>query len=118
MNPKNYNAMYRSNKVDDADNTKENFVEPAPVEVKEEDTIPVEKLEEPIKKEEPKPKKVKKKDGMVIGSLSLNIRKEPNGEIIGSAKPGSKVVIIDEVNDWYKIEDPANGFVMKKFIEV
>lgn len=77
-------------------------------EVKEE--IPV--VEEP-KKEEPKEKEVKK-EGIVSGTVLLNVRKEPNGQVLTTLKEGDKIVILEEEGDWYRF---AGGYVMKKYIK-
>lgn len=119
MSPKNYSKMYNSDtKVDD--------VAATPAKIMEENTTPV---EEPAKEKVTEPKKETKKkastdtekkkvkDGVVTGDLNLNVRKEPNGEIIGFVSPGTKVVIKEDLGDWYKISAPIDGFVMKKFIE-
>lgn len=52
----------------------------------------------------------------VIGSLNLNVRKKPNGEVFTSIVPGAQIKVLDisEDNEWYQIESPK-GFVMKKF---
>ena len=55
--------------------------------------------------------------GTVIGG-SLNVRKSPNGDIVTSIKEGTQVIIVDESNpEWYKIESPEKGYVMKKFVK-
>ena len=77
------------------------------------------KEEVPEKKEDVKEEK---KSPYFIGTVidgSLNVRKNPNGDIVSSIKEGTQVVIVDESNqDWYKIESPEKGYVMKKFIKV
>ena len=52
----------------------------------------------------------------VTGSLNLNVRKKPMGEIFTSLAPGAnaKVVDISEDGKWYKVESP-NGYIMKEF---
>lgn len=52
----------------------------------------------------------------VTGSLNLNVRKKPNGEIFTSISPGANIRVLDisEDGEWYQIESPK-GFVMKKF---
>ena len=56
--------------------------------------------------------------GTVIGGITLNVRKQPNGEVVASLRDGEKVMIKDDSNpDWYKIDSPE-GYVMKKFIRV
>lgn len=71
--------------------------------------------------EEPKTEKKEKAVKLpfmaeVIGSLNLNVRKTPNGEIFTSLAPGANVKVLDitEDGEWYNIESPK-GFVMKKF---
>ena len=120
----NYNAMYKSS-IKDEDETPV-IEETAPVE---EPAVVAEEVLEDVKIEEPKveeekieetPVKVEssEKNGIVTGSLSLNVRKEPNGDIIKTIAPNEKVIIKDEDGDWFKISSPVEGFVMKKFINV
>ena len=107
MEKKSYNNMYKAKAKAEAD------VE-TPAKIMEEASVPVEEAP----KKEAKPARKKQKTGTVIGDLNLNLRKEPNGEIVGSFPPGTKVVIAEDANDeWYKITDPSEGYVMKKFIE-
>ncbi len=106
MEKKNYNKMFQSNKKVDEDVA-------TPAELME-DKAPE---EEPEKKKEVKPAKKKTKTGTVIGDLNLNVRVEPNGTVIGSLTPSTKVVIEEDLGDWYKISSPSSGYVMKKFIE-
>lgn len=70
-------------------------------------------INEKLKKEE---KVTKPFMAEVIGSLNLNVRKTPNGEIFTSLAPGANVKVLDisEDKEWYQIESPK-GFVMKKF---
>lgn len=71
----------------------------------------------PETKEDVKEQKNPSFIGTVIGG-SLNVRKAPNGDIITSIKEGTQVVIVDESNpEWYKIESPEKGYVMKKFVK-
>lgn len=106
MARKNYDRMYRE------------------YDVKEYENSVVKKVEEPTEEKIPEVKKedVKEKQnpsyiGTVFGGASLNVRKNPNGDIITSIKEGTQVVIVDDTNpEWYKIESPEKGYVMKKFV--
>ena len=112
MARKSYDRMYREYDVKEYDNKRDNKVEEKKEEVVPEPVIE-EKKEEDVK-EESKPSFT----GTVIGGASLNVRRNPNGDVITSIANGSQVVIVDDSNpDWYKIESPVNGFVMKKFIK-
>jgi len=56
-----------------------------------------------------------------VACAHLNVRKDPNGTIIGVIPEGTKVTIEDELThkDWYEITTIGtglNGFCMKKFI--
>lgn len=80
-------------------------------EVKEE--VPVEESvkEEPKKvKEEPKKEKI----GVVTGTSLLNVRQEPNGQVLTTLKEGDTISILGEEGDWYKF---SGGYVMKKYIK-
>lgn len=46
---------------------------------------------------------------------NLRIRKEPDGEILGNFKIGTKVVIINEEDGWSELED--GRFVMSKYLK-
>lgn len=99
MPRKNYNKMYEPK-----DEVKE--------EVKEEVT------EAPVEEEKPKKKKIVTVFGKIVGGANLNVRKAPGGEIVTSLSEGTQVTIVDESNpDWYEINGPEVGFVMKKFVE-
>ena len=56
--------------------------------------------------------------GIVIDCIRFNIRKEPdrNDTIVGEIERGDSVVILDEIGDFYKIDD--DQYCMKKFIEI
>ena len=62
--------------------------------------------------------------GIVVDCEKLNIRNKPNmnGEIICVVAKGSIVVIYEteSTDEWYKVcaENGAEGFCMRKFIEV
>lgn len=107
-----YNRMYREYDVKEFE---KNITEPPKKEEVKEDVIPEVKEDViPEVKEEKKPSFI----GTVIGGASLNVRKNPNGDIITSIKEGTQIVIVDESNtDWYKIESPE-GYVMKKFVKI
>lgn len=65
-------------------------------------------------------KKEEKITGKVIGGLNLNVRKQPkaDGEVITTLRDGTKVEIIETVNEeWYHIASPS-GYVMKKYVQV
>lgn len=99
MAKNNYNKMYKET------NTEEVVNENVEVEAQVEEVV-VEK-----------PKSSKPFMGEVIGGLSLNVRKQPNGEIFKSIPDGAQVKVIEVVDDnWYKIESPI-GYVMSKFIK-
>ena len=62
--------------------------------------------------------------GIVVDCEKLNIRNKPNmnGEIICVVAKGSIVIIYEteSTDEWYKVcaENGAEGFCMRKFIEV
>lgn len=105
MSPrKNYNQMYK----EEADTRNKE-------EMKETKLYEAEAVVEEKPVEEKKPvKKAKKKEGVVVGG-TLNIRNTPGGSIIGSLQNGDVIEILEEQNEWYKID---KGFVMAKFVEV
>lgn len=87
-------------------------------EVKEDQVVEEVKEEEPIVEETPKVEETKKlklvpEFGKVTASL-LNVRKEPNGEIVKTLKANEQVSILGEEGDWYMID---NGYVMKQYIQ-
>ena len=49
--------------------------------------------------------------------LPLNVRKEPNGAVIGSVKKGTKVNVIEEKNGWSKINNPMTGWVSSEYLK-
>lgn len=55
--------------------------------------------------------------GIVVDCEMLNIRKEPNqdSEKCGLLKANTEVVILEKLNNWYKISD---GYVMADFIKL
>lgn len=122
MPRKDYNKMYGEKKA----KVEGDVLTPA--KIMSEETTPVEEVVEkkgdaPTEKKkevkaDPKPKKVapKKRIGTVTGGLNLNVRKTPGGEVVGCAAPDSKVDIVGEEGDWYKVSNPFDGYVMKKFI--
>ena len=83
------------------------------------DETPVEEVkEESVIEETPKVEESKKLNlvsefGKVTTSL-LNVRKEPNGEIVKTLKANEQVSILGEEGDWYMID---NGYVMKQYIQ-
>lgn len=56
--------------------------------------------------------------GTVVDCIRLNIRKEPDrtATIVGEIERGDSVTILDEIGDFYKIDD--DQYCMKKFIEI
>ena len=115
---KNYHKFYNEPAESEVEDVVEETVEtseevevPEPVEeVKEEELVPV--VEEAPKKAS---------DIYVVAKTSkLNVRKTPNGEVVSIINEGNQVTIDSnfEDNDWYKISDPVNGYVMKKYIQV
>ena len=114
MEKKNYNNMYKAKNLKEINEE----VATAPVEELSKEEVVEPKIE---KKEviEETPKEMTPKAGIVVGGLSLNVRNEPNGDIIRIINNGDQVIIIDDSNpDWYKIDVPVQGFVMKKFIQL
>lgn len=60
--------------------------------------------------------------GVITGCSKLNIRKTPevkNNNILKEVESGSKLSVIDDVKDFYKValEDGTTGFAMKKYIK-
>ena len=57
------------------------------------------------------------REGVVISKIGINIRKEPSisSEKIGSISYGEKVIIIDEISDWYNID---SGFIHKEYVDI
>lgn len=101
MARKNYDKMFE-----------EKEVEATPVE---EPVVEEEVVEEKVV-EEPKVKRPFM--ATVVGGLSLNVRKSPNGDIIATVPEGAQIRVLEQTEDsnWYKIESPE-GFVMKKFVK-
>lgn len=59
--------------------------------------------------------------GTVCGCESLNIRKVPNGEILGTVTVGTKLMIeTDSNDDWCHIytSEGIEGFCMRKFVNI
>ncbi len=57
-------------------------------------------------------------DGIVTAS-SLNIREEDSGDSEKVAKPfprGTKIIILEQRNEWYRVLAPVVGFVAKKYL--
>ena len=108
MARKSYDLMYREYDVKEYDIKRDKKVE----EIKKEVEVP-EKVVEDVKEEVKQPR-----TGTVCGGANLNVRKSPNGDVITSIQDGSQVTIVDDSNpDWYKIDSPINGYVMKQFIK-
>lgn len=56
-----------------------------------------------------------------ITASSLNLRKEANtsSDVLTSLKNGTKVLILEELTDWYKISyDGMEGYVSAKYVEI
>lgn len=107
MSKKSYDKIYEEKKKDAAP-AEEPVVDEAKASIDE----PVKESVEPEEIPMTKPFM-----GTVIGGLSLNVRKTPNGEIIGALAEGAQVKVLEIANaDWYKIESPE-GYVMKRFIK-
>lgn len=110
MARRNYDQMYKKN-VNEEINELEKQIEEIKEEKKEEEKVIVHKK---IEEEKKAPSNI----GTIIGGHSLNVRKQPNGEIINLLKEGSQVRIVDDSNpEWYKIDSPE-GYVMKKFVKI
>ena len=105
MARKSYDRMYREMDAKDYEKSIE---------------TPIEEVKEviPEVKEDVKEEKVPSFIGTVIGGANLNVRNKPDGDIVTSLKEGTQVVIVGEDSDWYKIESPSKGYVMKKFVKV
>ena len=116
MEKKNYNNMYKAKNLKEINEE----VATAPVEELSNEEVETTNVEEKVIKVELKEPEVVKleKSGIVTGGLNLNVRKNPNGEIIDAIPTGTKVTITDDKGDWYAISSPVSGFVMKKFIQV
>lgn len=57
---------------------------------------------------------------VVLQSGSLNLRQDPNtgAKIIGQIPKGAKLIILDEVNDWYKVDyDGRRGYVNSLYVK-
>ena len=55
----------------------------------------------------------------IVKPSSLNVRSFPSveGGVVKTIRHGDVVDIVDEEGDWYRIDQPVSGFVMKKFID-
>lgn len=65
--------------------------------------------------------KPKFKRGVVAGCMLLNIRKKPDvsADILGTLSGGEKVVVLDTVGEFYKIEiQDGIAYCMKKYISI
>lgn len=61
-----------------------------------------------------------KKEGVVL-TKSLNVRDEPSIEgskIISTIGGGQQVEIEAEIDDWYLINKPIEGYCMKEYIRI
>lgn len=58
--------------------------------------------------------------GYVTGCPMLNVRSQPNGDIVSIVKSGSKLMIdrSKSTNEWFSVctEDGIEGFCMKKYV--
>lgn len=105
-----YDRMYREYDVKNYENNVDTKIE-EPMEI-------VPEIKEEIKEDIKVEKKIPSFIGTVIGGGNLNVRRSPGGDVITSIKEGTQITIIDESNtDWYKIESPVKGYVMKKFVK-
>ena len=105
MAKNNYNKMYKEN---------ETLEEVVKEKIEADEAAEEKVVEKPVVE---KTKTTKPFMGEVVGGLSLNVRKQPNGEIFKSIPDGAQVKVIEVVDDnWYKIESPI-GYVMSKFIK-
>lgn len=123
---KNYHNFYKDNSepINEeivAEEVTEEPVIPAEEDIDEPVSAPVEEVKEeepaPVVEEAPK----KASDIYVVAKTpKLNVRKTPNGEVVNILNEGAQVTIDSnfEDNDWYKIKEPTNGYVMKKYIQV
>lgn len=94
---------------------KEDDVEKVTEEVQEQ---PTEKVKEEIVEEK---KEEKSKTGKLINCELLNARKEPNknSEILFVINLKDRIKILEETNDFYKVEvGKKTAYCMKEFIEV
>lgn len=49
-------------------------------------------------------------------SLPLNVRDNPNGNVIGQLPKGTEVNVIESSNGWSKINSPTNGWVATRYL--
>lgn len=120
MEKRHYNNMYRSKTLKEINEEVAAAPVEEPTDVVEEAPIEEKEVKE-VKKEAIKEDPVVNKAyaGIVTGGLSLNVRRTPGGDIIKVLKDGERVEIKDDKNDdWYEINGPIKGFVMKKFIKL
>lgn len=61
------------------------------------------------------------KNGIISNAISVRVRKEPNleSDIIDVLSGGSKVTIISEINDFYKVlfDNKKEGYVYSELIK-
>lgn len=63
-------------------------------------------------------KQAKKKETRVFGIDVLNVRKSPNGEVIGAIYDGDKVDVLEAGDTWTKIEYRGKeAFVISKYLK-
>lgn len=110
MPRRSYDQMYNNKKEE-----KEVIIEPLEKVVEEKVEPVADTVREEVKKEAKTKKSYK---GKVIGGRRLNVRQNPNGNIVDSLADGEIVTIVDDSDqEWYKIKSPE-GFVKKEFIQV
>lgn len=110
MSRRSYDQMYNNKKEE-----KEVIIEPLEKVVEEKVEPVADTVREEVKKEAKTKKSYK---GKVIGGRRLNVRQNPNGNIVDSLADGEIVTIVDDSDqEWYKIKSPE-GFVKKEFIQV
>lgn len=77
---------------------------------------PVEDIKTPIEDEKKVEKKISEKKGKKIISSSanlINVRTNPNGEVLFRLKTGTPVIVEEEKDGWCKIV----GYVMTEFVK-
>lgn len=110
MPRRSYDQMYNNKKEE-----KEVIIEPLEKVVEEKVEPVADTVREEVKKEAKTKKSYK---GKVIGGRRLNVRQNPNGNIVDSLADGEIVTIVDDSDqEWYKIKSPE-GFVKKEFVQV
>lgn len=83
-------------------------------------TPETEEVVKPVKETPTEPAKPVVKFGKVIDADLLNVRKEPDGDILATIPGGTELTIDAEFKNknWLKVKAPTAGYVMKKFVKV